>query len=151
MRRRLVILMCALSLGTSLLTTGCGPYDFLCGTEGPIPDGLTEYDMAGTYQGKPFGTLTLHADGTFTAADWADFDFYSDKYQNLGASSGSWQLSIPQHHDRKGDPEVIRLHSPYESQGGGFFHVTGSRQQPRLYVYAGDPDSCNFHEFIKHN
>lgn len=146
MRRRLIVWACSLSLGASLLMTECDRYAFLCSEEGPIPQGLTAQDMVGTYRGKPFGTLTVRADGTFTASDWADYDIPLG-FEHLGVLDGVWKLRVPVEHTRDGgDEEAVVLHDP-AGKAGGSFYITGSRQRPRLYRYAGDPDECTFHEF----
>ncbi|MFC4517262.1 hypothetical protein [Streptomyces ehimensis] len=147
-RRRLVVWGCSLSLGASLLMAGCDRYNMLCGEEGPIPQGLVAQDVIGSYEGKPFGVLTVRADGTFTADDWADYDMLASKFENVGAVQGRWELRVRERTAAGFDDEAFSLTILPERRGSNFY-VTGSRKSPRLYQY-GDADSClRFHQFMK--
>ncbi|RLU83042.1 hypothetical protein CTZ27_29090 [Streptomyces griseocarneus] len=103
--------------------------------------------MVGTYWGEPFGTLILRADGTYAVDDWADYDSVKGKYQHSGATDGAWKLSVPEHVEGTPYDTALTLHSPDPNKGGGAFYVSGSRQKPRIAMYAGDPDECRLYEF----
>ncbi|MEU9982099.1 hypothetical protein [Streptomyces sp. NPDC050856] len=149
-------LVAALALMLSLSTTGCFARYVECGEEGPRPRGLTAQDLVGTYEGSPFGTLTIAADGTFTVSDWPhpDDDPVSEESRRVADGKGSWKL-FP---EREGGSDMALLFSMlsgvWQSRlGGGAFgsdlNVTGTRSDPRLYEFAGDPDVCDFHSFVR--
>ncbi|GHF51725.1 hypothetical protein GCM10010218_36710 [Streptomyces mashuensis] len=142
MRRRLTVLACALSLGASLLVTGCDLDDLnsLCGTDGPTPAGLTQADLVGTYEGHPWGTLTVRADGTFEVDDMPGRDMQDiadPRVVHLGARRGSWTLDGPLTiGDGRDRNKSIHLN------GAGGFDISGTRERPVLYNFVGDPDMC---------
>ncbi|MFI1028289.1 hypothetical protein [Streptomyces sp. NPDC020951] len=107
--------------------------------------------MIGTYR-SPTGSLSLNGDGTFTAVGWpANLDSATgDPRQRTG--NGTWELTAA---GGSGWPVEFTFHkiSDYwDSQvkggyyGSGVF-VDGSRDDPRLYEYVGDPDACDLNTF----
>ncbi|MFF4161588.1 hypothetical protein [Streptomyces sp. NPDC001678] len=152
MRWRAVGLVCALVVATSVTSTGCARY-FACGDEGDRPAGLTRQDMPGTYKADPFGTITLRADGTFSASDWPEFN-YPNKPKHTGGGSGTWELKPESKvsgiiDNGLGltftDGKQVQDHQ-FDHQSSEFwFGVTGSREKPRIYRFTTDPDICELH------
>ncbi|WP_159395290.1 hypothetical protein [Streptomyces albireticuli] len=149
--------MGALVVGASLTTTGCANY-FGCGVEGKRPAGLTREDLIGAYAADPFGRVELKADGTFTASDWPEFN-YPDDPRRAGGGAGTWRLEPAGDTAIVGDdvelsfegkafngagwkakPEAFR-----QTYSGFGFDVAGTREGPRMYRYAEDPDICELH------
>jgi hypothetical protein len=124
--------------GTSV--TGCARF-FACGEEGKRPSGLTAADMVGTYEGKPFGRLTLAADGTFTVQGLPDP--YAPEIPAssplIAAGHGTWTLEPEKR------LEDLALNFAMLGAPSAGFSVAGSREKPRMYQFAGDPDICEFH------
>ncbi|MFF8383910.1 hypothetical protein [Streptomyces kanasensis] len=156
-RTRTAGLVTALALAASLTSTGCLARSSACGEEGPRPRGLTARDLAGTYEGSPFGTLTIAADGAFTASDWPhpDDDPVSERSRKVAEGEGTWELNP----DRElgGDLSLrfdllsggVWRTAPGGGGLGYHLNVTGTRAEPRLYRFAGDPDVCEFHGFTR--
>lgn len=144
MRWGTAVLACVMAAaGTSV--TGCARY-VACGEEGKRPSGLTASDLVGTYEGKPFGRLTLAADGTFTAQDWPDPGAFeiTGSSPRIAAGHGTWTLE-PETHFEDLDLHFATLGTQHNYGAG--YSVAGSRQEPRVYRFAGDPDVCKFHIF----
>ncbi|NEY36837.1 hypothetical protein GTU99_32675 [Streptomyces sp. PRKS01-65] len=154
MNRRLSGLACALILVASAGATGCfgDPYSS-CPGAGGRPEGLSTRDMVGAYRSSAAG-LVLRSDGTFTTVGWpTDLDgAVSDPQSRTG--SGTWELTAA---DDSGWPVSFSFHkiSGYWDSDvrGGYYEdglmVSGSRDHPRLYAFAGDPDSCDLVTFTR--
>ncbi|MEV4940498.1 hypothetical protein [Streptomyces zaomyceticus] len=146
MNRALFGLSCTLILTASVSTTGCATRYSSCPGAGQRPEGLNAQDLVGTYA-HSIARLTLRDDGTFATVGWpADLEGAAGLTRDR-TGSGTWTLSSE--HDEAW-PVAFTFHkiSDYldsdvsgDSYGNGL-HVGGSRENPRLYEYVGDPDSC---------
>ncbi|MEV8475830.1 hypothetical protein [Streptomyces sp. NPDC051173] len=138
-------------MATSVSSTGCARY-FSCGVEGKRPAGLTRQDMVGSYKADPFGTVTLKADGTFTASDWPAFNHPSNP-KHTGAVSGTWRLNPLDKVIGMDDDIQLSLTGGKQVWDSTFrdwrtvfsFSATGSREKPRIYRFTTDPDICELH------
>lgn len=144
MRWPVAVLACVVvAAGTS--ATGCARC-FACAEEGGRPSGLVASDLVGTYAGKPSGRLTLEADGTFTALDWPDPDDFEITSSTLRIPSGNGTRTLKPRRDF-GDVQLLFTTLGTRHNYGGRYEVSGSRREPRMYRFAGDPDICKFHTF----
>lgn len=157
MRWHALGLVGALVVGASLTTTGCANY-FGCGVEGKRPAGLTREDLTGTYKADPFGRIELRADGTFTASDWPEFN-HPYKAKHAGGGAGFWELNPAEkvigmdddirlsfeEEEGVGASAVTPISDARALREGASFSIAGTREKPRMYRYAGDPDICELH------
>ncbi|MBZ6474992.1 hypothetical protein [Streptomyces griseocarneus] len=108
--------------------------------------------MVGTYKADPFGTVTLRADGTFSASDWPEFN-YPDDPKHTGGGSGTWKLTPEDKVIGMDDDITLSFtggkqvwNRDFEQPDRKFsFGVTGSREKPRIYRFTTDPDICELH------
>ncbi|KWT57159.1 hypothetical protein ADL21_35760 [Streptomyces albus subsp. albus] len=104
---------------------------------------MTEHDLVGQYTGSPSGKLELKADGTMRATAWPTHTTYGDAPEpDPQEVRGTWRIRPGSHKTPHGNLAEHDLELK-----GGYFAVSGSRENPRLYRAAGDPDICKFHEF----
>lgn len=153
MNRRLVGLAGALAWVTSAVATGCYSNPQLCSGAGERPAGLRGEDVVGAYKGSD-GRITLNSDGSFTTVGWPTElrgAAVGDPQSRTG--SGTWFLN-------GADDEssfVVRMSfheiSGYLDGGADSGHygdglmVSGSRKNPHLYSFVGDPDGCDVTTF----
>ncbi|MGV9618949.1 hypothetical protein [Streptomyces tendae] len=109
--------------------------------------------MVGTYRSS-LGRLALSDDGTFTAVGWpADLkDATGDPQSRTG--SGTWELDAANDSDWPVSFSFHKIDDYWDSdvQGGYYgdgLMVSGSREDPRLYAFLGDPDSCDLVTFTR--
>ncbi|MGW0859272.1 hypothetical protein [Streptomyces sp. NPDC002690] len=152
MNRRLFGLACTLILAASAGATGCGRYS-PCPGAGQRPEGLSTKDLVGTYQ-SAVGRLTLSSDGTFTTLGWPTSleDATGEPQSRTG--SGTWELTPGDGLDWPVDFTFHKISGYWDSAvSGGYYgdglHVSGSRENPHLYEYVGDPDSCELDTFTR--
>ncbi|MBB1256692.1 hypothetical protein H3146_25585 [Streptomyces sp. OF3] len=154
--RRPFATLSAVLLVSGFLSTGCMGRYFPCPEEGKRPEGLTSQDLVGSYEGSPLGTLTLNADGTLVATDWPHPDEHSvtADSSSIPEVRGTWKLASARGEgDFNFGDVVLELGKMTERVTGlhTSLYVKGSRKNPQLYDYAGDPDICEFHDFTKNN
>lgn len=154
MNRRLFGLACTLILTASASATGCGRYS-PCPGAGQRPEGISTKNLAGTYQSS-VGRLTLDNDGTFTTVGWpTDLDGATGDTKSR-TGSGTWKLAAV---NDSGWPVSFTFHKIsgyWDSDVNGGYHgdglyVGGSRENPHLYGYVGDPDSCELDTFTRNS
>ncbi|MBX9427420.1 hypothetical protein K4902_34525 [Streptomyces lateritius] len=145
MNRRLFGLACTMIMAASASATGCGRYS-PCPGAGQRPEGLSTQDLVGTYQGA-VGRLTLSSDGTFTTLGWpASLEEATGDPQSR-TGSGTWKLTSVDGSDWPVSFTFHKISGYWDSAVNGGYHgnglyVSGSRENPHLYGYVGDPDSC---------
>ncbi|WP_018546132.1 hypothetical protein [Streptomyces sp. LaPpAH-108] len=155
MNRRLFGLACTLILAASVSTIGCSGRSSSCPGADQRPRGLNTRDLVGTYKNSA-SRLTLRADGTFTTVGWpTDLDDADgDPWSRTG--SGTWELTPA--HDTDW-PVSFSFHkiSGYrdsDAEGGSYgngLYIGGSRDNPHLYEFVGDPDSCDLATLKRHS
>ncbi|TXS49076.1 hypothetical protein [Streptomyces sp. t39] len=153
MNRRLLGLVCTLTLAISASATGCFGRYAPCPEAGQRLEGRSTKDLAGTYR-SAVGRLTLSSDGTLTALGWpANLEgAIGDPQSRTGsgtrkrtpADGSDWPVLFTFH----------RISGYWDSDvSGGYYgdglHVSGSRENPHLYRYVGDPDSCELDTFMR--
>ncbi|MGW5731402.1 MULTISPECIES: hypothetical protein [Streptomyces] len=133
--------------------TGCFGRYSPCPGESQQPDGLVSQDLVGTYRDAAQRAVLLNADGTFTARGWPTDVLGSSEH---GKGDGSWELSGPESHDfpaaltfRRFSDEAAGTKE--EAAYGTGLYVDGSRQDPRLHEYEGDPAACHLNRFKRMN
>jgi hypothetical protein len=102
------------------------------------PAGLTAEDLIGRYVSSRGGQLVLETSGTFKAQG-IEIDFDGRTLSLSGP--GEWSL-LPGD-DGFGD---ISLRFD-EARFATYMRVSGTRPEPWLYWYIGDPDSCVIERF----
>lgn len=120
-----------------------GPVNYFgCGTERPA--NITVADLAGSYVTEDGGRLELHPDGTFTASALNN----SDDFESRPPLSGPGTWALQPANGNFGDIE-LSFASPPGYNGGyhTYLDISGSRGDPWLYWYIGDPDSCDLYRF----
>jgi hypothetical protein len=97
------------------------------------PDGVTASDLVGDYIAADGGRLELHADGTMrtfrlggTTAD----------QPRIPDASGTWKLNPD---SKYGDLFLTAGNHGFDAD------ITGTRDNPALYEYIGDPDNCDLY------
>jgi len=101
------------------------------------PDNLTSADLLGTFGGEGV-RLTLLPTGEYRATRLA----------SSGAERGRWNLLASA--DGRGDVDLSAgPGQTYIFQGG--LHAAGTRQQPYLWEYTGDPDTCRIRRLDRFN
>ncbi|MGC9665085.1 hypothetical protein ACNTMW_00850 [Planosporangium sp. 12N6] len=120
-----------------------GPVNYFgCGTERPA--GITAADLAGSYVTDDGGRLELHPDGRLTASGLNNSDDGEARPPLSG--DGTWSLQPSDNHF--GDVQVSFTDPPgYNGGYGAFLDISGSRDDPWLYRYVGDPDTCDLYRF----
>jgi hypothetical protein len=102
--------------------------------------GITVEELAGRYVTSRGAQLVLDTSGTFTARDIAiEFE---NRPMTL-AGPGTWSLSPGG--DGFGDIDL----SFNQARVGASLSISGSRTEPWLYRYIGDPDSCRIQRFVR--
>lgn len=136
--------ICGLIVAIVPAATGCGRYS-PCSGEGKRPSGLTVQDLAGSYRSDQGSIVTLGENGSLTTTGWpADLDGATGTAERR-TGRGNWELSD----DPSGWDVSLSFHkiSDYKSAGDGHYgsglEVSGSRQNPQLYYFLGDPDNCD--------
>ncbi|WP_233518139.1 hypothetical protein [Streptomyces corynorhini] len=138
-------------MAVSITTTGCRRYE-PCPDEGPRPEGLTSQDLAGIYSDSG-RLITLNSDGTLSTIGWPeDRDGEpGDSERQIGV--GTWQLTDEA--EEFGFPVALSFDEISDlrdsgSSGGTYssgLYVSGSREEPHLYEFVGDPDNCRINTF----
>lgn len=114
------------------------PVNYLgCGIERPA--GITARDLVGSYAADDGARLDLERDGTFTASSLDNSGVFRARPPLSG--SGTWALR-PE--DSRFRDIRMSLDSAPEDEGGYVhgLYVSGSRDDPWLYRYLSDPDTC---------
>ncbi|MFG2043015.1 hypothetical protein [Dactylosporangium sp. NPDC048998] len=118
-----------------------GPVNYFgCGAE--RPDNISEADLIGTYETRDGARLELQTGNLLVATALAT-DFM-DGPLNL-SGPGEWHLQSA--NASQGD---IDLSLTAEGRSGSFgtsLYISGTRKQPWLYWFDGDPDGCNLYRF----
>ena len=120
---------------------GANPGEGGCGAR---PDGLIAGDIVGSWRGENGVTFTLRADGTFELTSPAPSPSGSPgpvKSSRPDRSSGRWELLATTDH-RDLNLNVERSDARNHPDQWQLF-VTGTRTEPWLYTFEGDPDSCS--------
>jgi hypothetical protein len=111
----------AFSLLVLMAPAGCSRY-FGCAPQ--PPEDITESDLAGVYTSLDGGRVELSEDGHYSASNLP------------GANEeGTWTLDL----DSK-STEDLRLEDLQ-------LWISGNREEPWLYRFEGDPDSCDLIKF----
>lgn len=154
MRRRLSGLACTLIVAASVTTTGCTAGNSWCSGAGQRPDGLTFQDLVGTYQNSS-GRVTLRNNGTFATVGWPTGLDGATGDPRSRTGSGTWELTAGANLDWPVDFTFHKISGFWNSDaknGGTYgegFDVGGSRDDPYLYSYVGDPDQCEIATFTR--
>jgi hypothetical protein len=120
-----------------------GPVNYVgCGTG--RPDGITASDLVGTYVTADGGRLELRADGTFDASGLADHDVDGEPAPRRLSGPGTWGLRPA---DSVEQDIYLSFTAPAGHQEGFGVSIAGTREEPWLYWYVGDPDSCDLYGF----
>jgi len=124
-----------------------GPVNYFgCGTE--RPDGIRTSDLVGTYVTADGGRLELRADGTFDASGLTDHDVSGESAPRRLSGAGTWGL-------RPADSTAEDIYLSFTAPAGypeGFLtgvDIAGTREEPWLYWYVGDPDVCDLYRFTR--
>jgi hypothetical protein len=109
--------------------------------------------MVGTYRSS-VGRLTLNSDGTFTTVGWPTNleGATSDPQRRTG--SGTWERTAANDSDWPVSFSFHKISDYWDSDvRGGYYGdglmVSGSRENPRLYAFVGDPDNCDLVTFTR--
>ncbi|MET9427827.1 MULTISPECIES: hypothetical protein [unclassified Streptomyces] len=105
------------------------------------PPQLSAERVAGTWSDGKGGTLILTADGKATAADVETFDI-DDAFEPVVhkcTGTGSWT------YDPGTGPWSQKVEVSVGDCAMGTWEVFGSPEQPKLFVYIGDPDSWDLY------
>ncbi|MFR9673495.1 hypothetical protein [Streptomyces sp. TR02-1] len=102
--------------------------------------------MTGVYHNGPERSVTLKEDGAFTVTGWPEGLDGATGAVEERMGSGKWKLNdvdaqtfdIWLSYSEISDDETVS-----GGNYGGGFDVSGSRQEPQLYFFVGDPDDCN--------
>jgi hypothetical protein len=106
------------------------------------PERVTSRDLVGTYVTADGGRLDLRADGTLTATGLAsELDPYATPPRRV-SGPGTWKL-LPAR-DGVGD---IQVDFDGPDGYGSYLEISGSRDEPWLYWYIGDPQGCDLYRF----
>ncbi len=109
--------------------------------------------MVGVYRSS-VGRLALSRDGTFTTVGWPIGLEGASSDPRSRTGSGTWELTAA---SDSGFPVSFSFHqiSDYWDSDvrGGYYGdglmVSGSRENPRLYAFVGDPDNCDLVTFTR--
>jgi len=109
-----------------------------CGSIGPSPD-LKEADLVGAWASKSGGTITLNADGTFSADRLRACVEGKFRETSVGpdAGSGTWTLLEP---ERLNPYQDVKL--DFGPGGGEWPHWKADEESLRYTI--GDPDAVDF-------
>lgn len=130
----------------ALLVWCGGSWDYLgppvnyfgCGTD--RPDGISAEGLVGAYTTVDGARLELHADGTLTAVALTT-EFMNGRIDVSGP--GNWTL-------RPEGSQFGDLDLMLTGEGAGHaahLRISGTREEPWLYWYNGDPDGCDLYRF----
>ncbi|MFF7680736.1 hypothetical protein [Actinacidiphila glaucinigra] len=128
MYRQQLLGLISTALTLAATTSGCGLAGPHSQCVGDVPDGLKSRDLVGTYRSSSSETVTLNKDGTFTSDGWP---------AGVGIGSGTWRLNPPE------SPAWPLDFSFQEGASGTGLSIQGSRKNPELYEFVGDPDQCD--------
>ncbi|MFE6225512.1 hypothetical protein [Microtetraspora glauca] len=98
--------------------------------------------------------MALDSVGTFTAVGWpADLDGATGETRGR-TGSGTWKLAAVNDADWPLSFSFHKISGYWDSDvnGGSYgdgLYVSGSRENPHLYRYVGDPDSCELDTFTR--
>ncbi|WP_245703666.1 hypothetical protein [Streptomyces lushanensis] len=99
--------------------------------------------------------MTLNKDGSFTAAGWpSDLEGAASPEQRTG--NGTWELTAADSSDWPVSFTFHKISGYWDSEvKGGYYgngvYVSGSRENPHLYEFVGDPDRCDIDTFTRTN
>ncbi|WP_433618686.1 hypothetical protein ACQP2P_21915 [Dactylosporangium sp. CA-139114] len=120
-----------------------GPVNYFgCGAE--RPDGIAEADLVGTYEAQDGAHLELQADGSLVAT--ALVTEFMGESLNL---SGPGEWSLQSAGGSQGDIRLRLTSDGKPRSHGTSLDISGTREQPWLYWYEGDPDVCHLYRFNK--
>ncbi|MFB9239995.1 hypothetical protein ACFFWC_31470 [Plantactinospora siamensis] len=117
-----------------------GPVNYLgCGTE--RPNHVSEADLIGTYETRDGARMELKTGNMLVATALARD---SDGARLDLSGPGTWTLQSG--HTGAGD---IDLSLTAKGRPGYLtsLYISGSRKQPWMYWFDGDPDGCNLYRF----
>jgi len=104
-----------------------GPVNYFgCGQTRPA--NIIAAELVGTYETADGGRLQLFKDGTLQAE-------HLNQDESVLSGPGRWSLSSS---DSAGDVQLIFLDAP--GTVGEELNISGTRENPELYWYLGDPD-----------
>lgn len=144
MYQRAVSIVCAAGVVATMLMSGCA-INSECRAGGKRPPGLTRHDLVGTYVHSDI-SITLKGDGEFTTQGWPTN--VDGPVSRLG--SGTWELTAPDDPDYSVSFAFRKITGFWnsEAKGGGYYgtglYLGGSRKEPHLWEFVGDPDACDF-------
>ncbi|MEU5919004.1 hypothetical protein [Streptomyces sp. NPDC047141] len=98
--------------------------------------------------------MTLGSDGTFTTLGWpAGLEEATGDPQSR-TGSGTWKLAPVDGSDWPVSFAFHKISGYWDGAvDGGYYgdglYVSGSRENPHLYGYVGDPDSCELDTFTR--
>jgi hypothetical protein len=140
--RRGLSMVAVLLLLVSLSSFACGVPSPFGGCAPGRPDGITTTDLVGTYSGQNAGTLVLNGDGSFTASE-LDVGFGD---QGITAKSGTGTWTLQDRDSLQTDVSLVFV-GPDGTEGGwDLIDVAGTKAEPLLWYFYGDPDECNLRE-----
>ncbi|MFE9817186.1 hypothetical protein [Streptomyces sp. NBC_00236] len=105
------------------------------------PPRLNAEQVAGAWSDGEGGTLALATDGTATATRLRTFgvDDSSEPAVNRCTGTGTWEY-VP------GDgPRAQELNVSADACSTDVWHVLGTPEHPKLYVFIGDPDAADLY------
>ncbi len=125
----------------TLLSGGCGRLAtvLFCGHE--MPDGIVASDLVGTYRGA--GGAAVQLDETeFAIADLPGKDSETGE-EAVASGDGTWALQ-----PAPDDEFTVDLNFAMRTEPELDFnlYIAGSRDEPMLWYYVGDPDACDMRE-----
>lgn len=105
------------------------------------PPRLKAEQVAGTWSDREGGTLALATDGTATTTRLRTFgtDDSSEPAVNRCTGTGTWEY-VP------GDgPRAQEVNVTVDACSMDVWHVLGTPEHPKLYVFIGDPDAADLY------
>jgi hypothetical protein len=131
------ILAAVLLLAGSFVVSGCGLVFGTCRSpNSQRPDDIQVSDLEGTYGSARAGTLTLLADGSFTAVDLTNASLDETRLSR----PGTWTLQ-PTNDTRSGDITLLFDMADGTKYSWDLIYIAGTRAQPRLFLFDG-PNTC---------
>jgi len=137
MNKRLFGVTCVLILLGSASVSGCG---LASSCVGQRPKGIVTRDLVGTYHTglQASRSLTLKVDGSFIARGW------HTGAGSSGTVAGVWDLESA---DAQSTGDISLTFEPMRgtaqtTRTGSYLGVEGSRTEPVLFEFDGDPDNC---------
>ncbi|WP_181785164.1 hypothetical protein [Streptomyces phytophilus] len=111
-----------------------------------LDEGVKASDLNGRYVGSEYGTLDLEPKGQLNFHDWRHYDTFSGldgESIEIPSGTGTWKLT------RTGKDDEVEVSLVVSSSVSKDRDVTyelladGSADDPTLYQFHGDPDSCD--------